>query len=154
MWFNDFYCFSLGFSMVFAFRRVLCSSSFGSFFASFLASMFCRFFVWFWGHFGRLLGVKNRHFGHWFFASTFDRFLVLFWGHLGRLFGDFGGSKSVTLGIGFWMILAWRSQSGPRASKSGPIPRPRGAPEPPRAARRGQKRLFFPTLLCFFTALA
>ena len=55
MRFFDFYWFSLGFSMFFAFRRVLFSSHVGSFFASFFVSIFGRFLVRFWGHFGNIL---------------------------------------------------------------------------------------------------
>ena len=64
------------FSIMFAFRRVLFSSSVGSFFASFLASIFCCFLDRFGGHFGRLLGVQIGHFGHRFLASIFELFLV------------------------------------------------------------------------------
>ena len=54
--FFEFYRFSLGFSIIFAFQMVLFSSYFGSFFASFFASIFGRFLVRLWGYFGRLLG--------------------------------------------------------------------------------------------------
>ena len=101
MLFDDFYWFSLGFSMIFALRRVLFSSYVGSFFASFFASIFGRFLVRFWGHFGRLWGVTIDLFWHRFWASIFDRFLVGFWGHLGRLLGSFWASKSVIFGIDF-----------------------------------------------------
>ena len=46
--------------MFFAFRRVLCSSYFGSFFASFLASIFGRLLVRFWCHFGVFWGGFGR----------------------------------------------------------------------------------------------
>ena len=80
--------------MFFAFRRVLCSSYFGSFFASFLASIFGRFLDRFWGHCGRLVGVQLGHFRHRFLASIFDRF--------GVRFGCQKGSKME----GFW-DLSW-----------------------------------------------
>ena len=130
---------------MFAFRRVLCSSDFGSVFASFLASMFGRFLLRCWGRFGKLLGDKIWHFLHWFLASFFGRFLVWFWGHLGQLCGGFWGSKSVILGIDLFMIVACCSKSGLRAAKRGP----KAAQERPKTANEWQKVGKISNLLSF-----
>ena len=129
--------------MFFAFRRVLCSSCFGSFFASFLASIFCCFLDRFWGHFGRLSGVQLGHFWHRFLASIFDRFLDRFGCQKGGSHTHPRAHMHTLFSIDFSLIFACRSKSRPRAAKSGPRAAksgPRAAQERPRQAQRAAKR--------------
>ena len=147
--------FPLVFLLFFAFRRVLCSSYFGSFFASFLASIFCCFLDRFWGHFGRLSGVQLGHFWHRFLASIFDRFLDRFGCQKGGSHTHPRAHMHTLFSIDFWLIFACRSKSRPRAAKSGPRAaksgpraaqerprpaqeRPRATKSSPRAAKNGQ----------------
>ena len=105
--------------MFFAFRRVLCSSCFGSFFASFLASIFCCFLDRFWGHFGRLSGVQLGHFWHRFLASIFDCFLVRFGCQKGGSHTHPRAHMHTLFSIDFSFIFACHSKSRPRAANSG-----------------------------------
>ena len=77
-----------------------------------------------------------------FFRFVFASILITFWLDVRNILGGFGKSKSVILGIDFWIIFACRSKSGPRAAKSGPRApesRPRAAQELPRAAKSSSR---------------
>ena len=70
-----------------------------------LWSIFGAILVSFWGD----LGAPNRSFfgllSCSFFVRFLHRFLVDLGSHFGVILGGLGGSKSVTLGIDFWIIF-------------------------------------------------